>query len=99
MNDRDQAFGNRLHELREAAGLSQTELAERAGMHRFGIAKLEQGHRQPSWETVKALVMALGIGCDEFLKPAGSGTARRARPAADKPAPKARNPKRPKRGS
>ena len=32
----------------EAAGLTQPGLAERAGMNRFGIAKLEQGVRQPS---------------------------------------------------
>ncbi len=62
-------FGARLKELREEAGLTQPELAERAGMNRFGIAKLEQGVTKPSWETVVALCQALRVRADEFLKP------------------------------
>lgn len=56
-----------MRELRTAAGLSQPELAERAGMNRFGVAKLEQGVREPSWSTIKALCLALGVKCDAFM--------------------------------
>jgi len=63
-------FGARLKELREQAGLTQQELAAAAGMHRFGIAKLEQGLREPSWATVRALCMALGLSCEAFQVPA-----------------------------
>ena len=66
-------FAGRLRELREAAGLTQGTLAERAGMNRFGVAKLEQGVTRPSWETVIALCKALGVGCDEFLKAPADG--------------------------
>src|SRR3954469_9408998 len=59
-------FGVRLKELREKAGLTQPELAERAGMNRFGIAKLEQGVREPTWATVQALARALGVNCTAF---------------------------------
>jgi transcriptional regulator with XRE-family HTH domain len=59
-------FGERLKELREAAGLTQPELAERAGLNRFGIAKLEQGVREPTWATVQALAKALGVRCSAF---------------------------------
>jgi transcriptional regulator with XRE-family HTH domain len=59
-------FAERLKHLREAAGLSQPELAERAGMNRFGVAKLEQGVREPSWATVQALAAALGVTVLEF---------------------------------
>jgi transcriptional regulator with XRE-family HTH domain len=59
-------FAERLKRLREAAGLSQPELAERAGMNRFGVAKLEQGVREPSWATVQALAAALGVTVLEF---------------------------------
>jgi transcriptional regulator with XRE-family HTH domain len=59
-------FGPRLKELREQTGLTQLELAAAAGMHKFGIAKLEQGLREPSWATVRALCMALRISCEEF---------------------------------
>jgi transcriptional regulator with XRE-family HTH domain len=52
------SFAERLKALRESAHLTQPELAARAGMNRFGIAKLEQGVREPSWATVQALAMA-----------------------------------------
>jgi len=59
-------FGARLKELREAAKLSQAQLAEQAGMNVFGIAKLEQGQREPSWATVQSLAKALGVDCTAF---------------------------------
>lgn len=62
-------FSDRLKELREAAGLSQQDLADQAGLNRFGIAKLEQGVREPSWSTVVALAKALGVSLDDFLDP------------------------------
>src|SRR5262245_8942615 len=59
-------FGQKLKELREAAGMTQAELAEQAGMHVFGVAKLEQGLREPSWATVRALTHALDVSCEAF---------------------------------
>jgi transcriptional regulator with XRE-family HTH domain len=59
-------FARRLRQLRDAAGLTQSELAEKSGLHRQGIAKLETGEREPAWGTVRALAKALGISCSEF---------------------------------
>lgn len=60
-------FGARLRELREAAGLSRKGLAEQAGMKsEAGIRDLEQGRRQPTWETVQALADALGVSVEAF---------------------------------
>jgi putative transcriptional regulator len=59
-------FAARLREQRTAAGLTQAELAERAGMHLHGVTKLEQGDREPSWATVQALARALGVSCAAF---------------------------------
>jgi len=59
-------FAARLKELREEAGMSQSALAEAAGMNLWGIAKLEQGTREPSWHTVLALADALGVSTEEF---------------------------------
>jgi transcriptional regulator with XRE-family HTH domain len=64
-------FGPRLKELREAAGLTQSQLAERAGLHRQGIVKLERGEREPAWGTVLALMDALGVSCQAFLEEPG----------------------------
>lgn len=66
-------FGGRLRELREARGLTRKELATRAGLRsEAGIRNLEQGVRAPSWPTVIALCQALGVTCEEFMKPPAS---------------------------
>jgi transcriptional regulator with XRE-family HTH domain len=69
----DRTFAERLKRLREAAGLTQPELAGRAGMNRFGVAKLEQGVREPSWGTVQALARALGVDVNAFVVDQGQG--------------------------
>jgi transcriptional regulator with XRE-family HTH domain len=61
-----ETFAVKLKRLRETAGLTQPQLAERAGMNQFGVAKLEQGVREPSWATVQALAAALGVSCEAF---------------------------------
>jgi len=91
-------FAGRLRELREAAGLSQAELAELAGLHRFGVAKLEQGVREPSWATVQALADALGVDCRAFQGAKGKTVPRSPgrppkKPVAPSPAKKGRKGK------
>ena len=59
-------FGRRLRELREAAGLTQHELAEKAGCHKQTITKLEAEAQEPAWPLVLALTQALGVTCEAF---------------------------------
>lgn len=66
--DEAAAFGYRLRELRERAGLTQTKLAERAAMHRQGIVKLERGEREPAWSTLLALAKALDVDLNAFAQ-------------------------------
>jgi transcriptional regulator with XRE-family HTH domain len=55
-------FGGQLRRHREAAGLSQEELAERAGVTANAISALERGERQrPYPQTVRALADALNL--------------------------------------
>src|SRR5262249_60441909 len=62
----DVAFGNLLRQLRKAAGLTQAELAERAGISVRGLNDLERGARlTPRRETVARLGGALGLAGDE----------------------------------
>ena len=75
------SFAGRLKELREQSGLSQAELAEAAGMNRFGVAKLEQGVREPSWATVQALARALGVEVGAFVVPDDPPPAKGKRPS------------------
>jgi transcriptional regulator with XRE-family HTH domain len=72
-------FGKRLRELRAAAGLTQRQLAERAGLTREGVAYLETGRHDPRWTTVVALCVALDITSDQFLKPPVATPPRQAR--------------------
>ena len=57
-----ESFGGRLRELREAAGLSQEELASKANLSPNAVAALEQGRRRrPYPHTVRSLAEALGL--------------------------------------
>jgi transcriptional regulator with XRE-family HTH domain len=79
-------FGPRLREMREAAGMSRSELAGKAGVSERGIVQWERGEREPSWSMVLALCQALGVSCEQFVKEPGEKQARgRGRPpkAAD----------------
>src|SRR5918998_1177808 len=59
-------FGTRLRQLREAAGLTQEELAQRAGLTAKGISDLERGaRRRPYPHTVRSLADALELPEDE----------------------------------
>jgi transcriptional regulator with XRE-family HTH domain len=56
------AISGRLRDLREAAGLSQQEVAMRADLSLSLVAKLEQGKKaDPRASTLIALARALGI--------------------------------------
>jgi transcriptional regulator with XRE-family HTH domain len=66
-------FGRRLKDLREKAGLTQQQLADAAGLNKFGLAKLEQGVGEPHCPTVLTLAQALGVDCLAFTEPAGPG--------------------------
>src|SRR3712207_3436679 len=59
-------FGKRLRRLREAAALTQEELAGRAGLSPNAISDLERGRRRrPYPHTVRALADALELSGEE----------------------------------
>jgi len=62
----DTPFGIHLRQLREAAGLTQEELAQKAGLTARGISDLERGARnRPYPHTVRSLAAALELPEDE----------------------------------
>jgi len=83
------AFGARLRRARLAAGLTQEELAERAGLSARGIQDLERGLRAtPQRETVRRLAGALGLPPgDAAALGATVSRARRSGPGAPRPGP------------
>lgn len=55
-------FASRLRTLREAAGLTQAELAEASGVGQSAISLIEAGKRPaPGWDTVVKLAKALKV--------------------------------------
>jgi transcriptional regulator with XRE-family HTH domain len=66
VGEQDLTFGSRLRGLREGAGLTQEELALRAGLSPRAISALERGERQrPYPHTVRTLAEALGLTEEE----------------------------------
>lgn len=54
-------FAERLQELREAAGLTRSQLATRCGLTRASIWSLEKTLRVPTWATLLKLSKGLGV--------------------------------------
>src|SRR5215467_11192837 len=77
------SFGDLLRRFRLAAGLTQEELAERAGLSRRGITDLERGARtSPRRETLALLITALGLVGDDRAKFVATARRRSFAPAA-----------------
>ena len=54
-------FGHRLREARLAAGLSQSELEELSGIPKARLSRYENGHVEPSIQTLNRLARALNV--------------------------------------
>jgi transcriptional regulator with XRE-family HTH domain len=91
-------LGDRIRELREAAGLGREQLADGAGVSARAVIQWELGEREPGWFNMLALAEALGVQVTAFLKePAPRPHAGPGRPP--KPAPESAEQPEPKRPS
>lgn len=61
-------FAEKLQELREEAGLSQSELARASGVSVWSLRGYEQGRREPLWDVIFPLARALGVSCEAFAE-------------------------------
>jgi transcriptional regulator with XRE-family HTH domain len=61
-------FPGRLRYLREQAGLTQEELAQRSGIGRTYIAKLEAGSKLPGLNILLILVKHLQVTPNDLLQ-------------------------------
>ena len=59
--DQGRHFGNRLREARLSAGLSQSELEELSGIPKARLSRYENGHVEPSIQTLNRLARALNV--------------------------------------
>jgi transcriptional regulator with XRE-family HTH domain len=69
----DPAFGERLAAARRQAGLTQGELAARAGVTLNSVWRYETGRRPEDYDVLARLGEAVGVGVDFLLR--GGGTA------------------------
>jgi transcriptional regulator with XRE-family HTH domain len=60
-------FAELLRSHREKAGLSQEELADRAGLHRTFISQVERGLKSPSLNSLVAISTALELKLPKLL--------------------------------
>jgi transcriptional regulator with XRE-family HTH domain len=74
-------LAERVRELREAQGLSQSELARRIGSTQPAIARLEAGGVAPSIDTLERIAIALGLELVVGFKSRGDGAPKSSRKA------------------
>lgn len=60
-------FGDNLRARRLALGMTQTELARRAGIGRTNIPRIEAGKYEPQVSDAGRLAKVLGVTVDELL--------------------------------
>ena len=63
-------FGERLRKARKSKGLTQDELAERAGMNGRHLSRYETGVVEPPVRTVRRLSEALSVPLEELTQDA-----------------------------
>ena len=65
-------FGNAVRAARQSAGLSQEELALRAGIHRTYVSSVELGKVRTGLEIASRLANGLGVPLSELIAAAES---------------------------
>jgi len=65
--------GAKLQALRQGAGLSQEDLAERIGAKKQKVSNWERGRFTPSFEKAVLLARALGCSLDSFVDESDAG--------------------------
>lgn len=68
-NDIKRGFGLTIKQWRRESGISQEELAWRAGLHRSYVADIERGARNASLQTIEKLARALQLSLPMLFQP------------------------------
>src|SRR5947199_10793947 len=70
-------LGMTIKTQRASLGISQEELAHRAGLHRTYVSDLERGARNPSIESIEKLAGALQVSVSNLFAVAGNDSSSR----------------------
>ncbi|MFF5670242.1 helix-turn-helix transcriptional regulator [Streptomyces hygroscopicus] len=69
---RRRAVGNRIRELRLWRNLSQERLAERCGVDRQTVNRIEMGHQAATIDTLIRIAQALAVPLTDLVRGLGS---------------------------
>lgn len=61
-------FGERIRKLRLSKGMSQEELAERAGVHRTYVGMIERGEKNITLKNIERYAKALDVRLSELFE-------------------------------
>ena len=71
MENTEKRLGRRIRELRKQKRLSQTELAEKAGVALMTVSRLERGEHDPHVRTLSRIARSLGVPLLALMRSAG----------------------------
>jgi len=57
----EEMLGVAVREVRKTQGLTQKQVADRAGVHVTYLSDIERGARNPSWKAIAALASGMGV--------------------------------------
>lgn len=70
---RRRAVGSQIRAARLHANLTQERLAERAGMDRQAVNRIEQGHASPILDNLIRIAYALGVPLGDLVREPAAG--------------------------
>src|SRR3981189_2580631 len=68
-------IGQRIQQLRESRGMTQSQLQARSRVSRSYLSRIESGQMTPSLGTLEKISEALGVGLNRFFVPESNGEA------------------------
>ena len=68
-------IGQRIRQLRESRGMTQSQLQARSRVSRSYLSRIESGQMTPSLGTLEKVAEALGVGLNRFFIPETTGEA------------------------
>jgi transcriptional regulator with XRE-family HTH domain len=68
-------IGQRIRQLRESRGMTQSQLQARSRVSRSYLSRIESGQMTPSLGTLEKISEALGVGLSRFFVPQSNGEA------------------------
>ncbi|MEK7535707.1 MAG: helix-turn-helix transcriptional regulator [Patescibacteria group bacterium] len=66
--DNTSEFGKKVKKIRQAKGLSQTDVASKLSTDKSFISNLENGRKNPTLKTILSLAKALGVTVSELTR-------------------------------